>query len=143
MRFIFLLFVILPILEMFVLLKIGALLGAFATIALVFATAAIGLALLRRQGPSTMLRARERMASGQVPAKEMVEGMFLAVGGALLLTPGFITDTIGFCCLIPGVRSGIIAFGLRNIKFSRHVARPSSAQNFEKNTIEGEFRRED
>ena len=131
---------------MYVLIKIGSSIGALSTIGLVFITAAIGLGLLRQQGPSTLLKAQSRMASGQVPAKEIVEGMFLAVGGALLLTPGFITDSIGFCCLIPGLRSALISYGLSNIKFSNMTntpRRPDSRAESQKTTIEGEFRRED
>jgi UPF0716 protein FxsA len=79
-------------------------------------TAMVGLALLRRQGPSTLLRAQKKLQRGEVPAKELVEGVFLAVGGALLLTPGFVTDALGFCCLIPGIRHVIIGWGMRNIR---------------------------
>lgn len=116
MRFFVAIFVILPILEMWLLIRVGGIIGALPTIALVFLTAMAGLALLRQQSFSTLFRARSRMAQGQLPANEMVEGIFLAVGGALLLTPGFITDLIGFSCLIPGVRQVLIAWGLKQFK---------------------------
>nr|WP_299599656.1 FxsA family protein [uncultured Microbulbifer sp.] len=108
MRPLLLLFILLPILEMWVLISVGEEIGALPTIGLVLLTAVIGLALLKRQGISTVMRAQQKMQAGEMPAKEMAEGIFLAVGGALLLTPGFITDTIGFACLIPGVRQLII-----------------------------------
>ena len=83
------LFVIMPVVEMWVLVEVGSEIGALTTIGLVLLTAMLGLALLRQQGVSTLMRANQRMQSGQLPAQEMVEGIFLAVGGALLLTPGF------------------------------------------------------
>src|SRR5690606_19661020 len=103
-NYLFLLFVLTPIVEMWVLIKVGGVIGALPTIGLVLLTAVIGLALLRMQGFATLLRARQKMEEGQLPAKELVEGIFLAVGGALLLTPGFVTDALGFACLLPGTR---------------------------------------
>ena len=108
MRPLLLLFIVMPILEMWVLIRVGQEIGALPTIGLVFLTAIVGLALLRRQGISTIMRAQQKMQVGEMPAREMAEGIFLAVGGALLLTPGFITDAIGFACLIPGLRQLIL-----------------------------------
>ncbi len=102
-------FVVMPILEMWLLITVGSHIGALPTIALVLLTAMVGLALLRQQGLQTLIRARQKMDSGEVPAREMAEGLCLAVGGALLLTPGFLTDAIGFCFLIPGVRSAFLS----------------------------------
>jgi len=104
MRFIFLCFLVIPIVEMLVLLKVGSFIGTFYTVALVLMTAVIGVSLLRRQGLSAFLRANEKMQAGQMPVEEMGEGLMLAVAGALLLTPGFVTDGIGFLLLTPGVR---------------------------------------
>lgn len=98
------LFIVMPILEMAVLIKVGTMIGVFNTIGLVLLTAVIGAALLKQQGLATLTRANQRLNSGELPAKEVAEGLILAVGGALLLTPGFVTDTIGFLCLIPGTR---------------------------------------
>lgn len=98
------LFVVMPILEMVVLIKVGTVIGALSTVGLVLLTAVIGAALLKQQGLATLTRANQRLNSGELPAQEVAEGLILAVGGALLLTPGFITDTIGFLCLIPGTR---------------------------------------
>jgi len=104
MRFLFTLFIAIPIIEMVVLIQVGQQIGALWTIVLVLLTAFIGINLLRYQGLSTLSRATWRMQSGQIPAKEMLEGILLAVGGALLLTPGFVTDTIGFLLLVPFTR---------------------------------------
>ncbi len=113
MRLFFLLFITVPILEMWLLIEVGTQIGALSTIFLVFLTAAIGLALLRQQGLSTLLRVNEKMEQGQLPASEIIEGVMLAVGGALLLTPGFITDFVGFCCLLPLTRKPLASLMLR------------------------------
>ncbi|TVP59290.1 MAG: FxsA family protein [Halomonadaceae bacterium] len=97
-------FVIFPIVEMVVLIQVGGMIGALNTVGLVLLTAVIGAALLKHQGLATLTRANQRMASGEMPAREVAEGLLLAVGGALLLTPGFITDGVGFLCLLPGTR---------------------------------------
>ena len=104
MRFLFALFIAVPIIEMLVLIQVGQEIGALWTIALVLITAFIGINLLRHQGLATLTRANWRIQSGQIPAKEILEGMLLAVGGALLLTPGFVTDGIGFLLLVPVTR---------------------------------------
>jgi len=103
-RTIFLLFIAMPIIEIFLLIKIGSSIGALLTIAIVIVTAVLGTWMLRAQGMSTLNKARRRMSGGEVPAFEMMEGMALGIGGALLLTPGFVTDAIGFACLIPFTR---------------------------------------
>lgn len=113
-----LLFIILPIVEMTILIKVGTMIGALNTIGLVLLTAVIGAALLRQQGFATLLRANERLNSGELPAKEVAEGLILAVGGALLLTPGFVTDTVGFLCLFPGTRHFLAAQALKKLVVS-------------------------
>lgn len=109
MRILFILLILLPIIEIVVLVQVGSRIGLLPTIALVLATAMLGVYLLRKQSWETMRRAQEKMGGGQIPAKEMAEGLFLAVGGALLLTPGFVTDAIGFCCLLPVSRQLLMA----------------------------------
>jgi UPF0716 protein FxsA len=108
MRFLFLLFVILPVLEMWLLIEVGGLIGSLPTIGMVLLTAVVGAALLKQQGVETLTRAQQRLNSGQVPATEILEGLLLAVGGALLLTPGFVTDAIGFVCLIGPLRRVVV-----------------------------------
>ncbi|MEM8501293.1 MAG: FxsA family protein [Pseudomonadota bacterium] len=146
MRVLFLLFIIVPVLEMWLLITIGQLIGALPTIGLVLLTAIIGVNLLRAQGLSTLTRAQERMASGAIPAQEMAEGMALAVGGALLLTPGFATDAFGFACLIPITRKWLAQKALSGLLSSGQIAggpQPQGADNSGKNTgpviIEGEY----
>ena len=104
MRFLFLLFIIVPIVEITLLINVGQAIGAWYTVGLVLLSAFVGVNMLRYQGVSTLARAQSRMNEGQIPGSEMIEGIVLAVGGALLLTPGFVTDVIGFLCLIPFTR---------------------------------------
>ena len=114
MRFFLLLFIAVPIVEMALLIKVGQWLGVVPTIALVLLTAVIGVALLRWQGFATVLRARERLERGDIPAEEVLEGLLLAIGGVLLLTPGFATDALGFACLLPPLRRLLVRRLLRD-----------------------------
>ena len=122
-------FMLVPIIEMWILIEVGGLIGALPTIALVVLTATLGLSLLKRQGLSTLMRARRKMDEGSIPASELVSGVMIAVGGALLLTPGFVTDAIGFALLIPQTRQWFL---LKLVDRYR-----------DKIIIEGEFRRVD
>ena len=103
-----LLFMLIPIIEMWILIEVGGWIGALPTIGLVVLTATIGLSLLKQQGLSTLLRARRKMDEGAIPASELVSGVMIAVGGALLLTPGFVTDALGFALLIPQTRKWLL-----------------------------------
>lgn len=145
------LFIVMPIVEMTILIKVGAVIGALNTIGLVLLTAVIGAALLRQQGLSTLLRANQRLNSGELPAKEVAEGLILAVGGALLLTPGFVTDTIGFLCLLPGSRHWLAGQALKRMvvagqsgSFSFSAGQKPPFGGFERrdDIIEGEYRDE-
>ncbi|OZB10014.1 MAG: exlusion protein FxsA [Marinobacter sp. 34-60-7] len=111
----FFLFIVLPIAELALLIQVGSVIGVLNTVGLVFLTAIIGGWLLRQQGLATLLRANERLNSGELPAKEVAEGLILAVGGAMLLTPGFITDTFGFLCLLPGTRHWLASQALKRM----------------------------
>jgi len=137
---------------MWVLIQVGNRIGAFYTIGLVLLTALIGINLLRQQGLSTLWRAQQRMNSGQIPVLEMVEGLLLAVGGALLLTPGFVTDGIGFVCLLPGLRQVIVARMAKHFTVMQAHAHPNahpqsqspySEAKPQTHTIDGDFERHD
>ena len=103
-----LLFMLIPIVEMWILIEVGGWIGALPTIGLVVLTATIGLSLLKQQGLSTLMRARRKMDEGAIPASELVSGVMIAVGGALLLTPGFVTDALGFALLIQQTRQWLL-----------------------------------
>jgi UPF0716 protein FxsA len=102
------LFLVIPIIEIYLLIKVGGYIGVLPTIALVVLTAVIGASLLRSQGIQTYLRFNQTLSEGQLPANELVEGIALLIGGALLLTPGFFTDLIGFFCLLPITRRLVV-----------------------------------
>jgi|GEM_PF-39686 UPF0716 protein FxsA len=146
MRVLFLLFILVPIVEMVVLIKVGQAIGTLWTVGLVLLTAFLGINILRQQGLSTLSRARWRVRSGQLPVQEMLTGILLAVGGALLLTPGFITDTFGFICLFPWSRHWLLSHLLGRfqnfLSGSDFKKRTDMDQHWQKNTtIEGESQR--
>ncbi len=116
MRWIFLFFTAIPIIEMYLLIEVGGYFGVVPTILFVMLTAVIGVALLRWQGTATLQRGMSRVGQGQLPGQEIAEGMMLAVAGALLLTPGFVTDAFGFLLLIPPVRWFLAALAKRHLK---------------------------
>ena len=153
-----LLFIVIPLVELYVIIAVGEEIGAFWTVILVLLTAVIGVNLLRIQGTSTLMRAQQNMAQGSIPAMEMMEGIALAVGGVLLRTPGFITDSIGFLCLIPASRQAIIRYIMARSTvhtsfnagmggFQQHQSHQSDKPDAESpkvgRTIEGEYKRED
>ena len=151
MRFLFLLFIAIPIVEMLLLFEVASHIGALVTVGLVVLTAVIGVQILKRQGWATFRRANDRLRAGELPAQEVLEGLCLAVGGALLLTPGFITDTIGFILLIGPSRRALIRALLRSGRLQIYSAGPDmSGFHFTNrperrdghDVYEGEFTRE-
>lgn len=102
-------FLIVPIIEIYLLIQLGGLIGVMPTIGLIVLTAVIGVMLLRVQGLRTYQRFSQTLVRGRVPTTEILEGVVLLIGGALLLTPGFFTDAVGFVCLVPFLRRFVIA----------------------------------
>ena len=142
-------FVVMTLLEIYVLVTVGQAIGGLSTVLLVIVTALIGSTLLRQQGWSTMAKAQQSIAEGKTPAIEMLEGVVILVSGVLLLTPGFITDGLGLLGLMPFTRTYFINhileknaerfFSQRNAIFI-HSTRNQEKTNDNKNeTIEGEF----
>ena len=107
LRILFVLFVAVPLIELYVLIEVGSGIGGFTTIALCLFTAAMGGLIIRWQGLQTLLQARQSMASGQQQqlAAHSFHGLMLVIAGVLLFFPGLITDAIGFLLLIPFVRN--------------------------------------
>lgn len=103
-RIFFLIFLLVPLIELYVLIQVGSIIGALPTILLTVVTAIVGASLMKNQGVSTMQRAQQSLSQGVVPETEMMEGLFIFLGGLFLLIPGFITDTLGLLFLIPPVR---------------------------------------
>jgi UPF0716 protein FxsA len=149
-QLLFLLFLAIPLVEIYLLIKVGGIIGPLPTVFLVVFTAVLGAWMLRIQGFSTLARVRTTLNQGGIPALEMLEGAVLLVSGALLLTPGFFTDTIGFLCLIPAIRRAMIRWAM-----ARFLVPPGgfggpgfggggqTRQQDRSRTLEGEYRRED
>ncbi len=102
-----LLFVIVPLVELALLIQMGQLVGFWPTIALVVFTGVTGAWLARMEGLRTMWRLRDDLENGRVPGQAIMDGMAVLAGGAFLLTPGVLTDVLGFCLLFPGTRHAI------------------------------------
>lgn len=149
--FFLLLFIAVPLIELALLIKVGEIIGVFATVALVIATAVIGVSLLKRQGLAALNKAQQTVDAGEFPVESVVDGVCLLVAGAFLLTPGLLTDTAGFLLLVPGFRRGIAhwLFGKLLASDNIHVKtfgdappgghrRPEGARPGE-TVIEGEF----
>ena len=141
-------FVVVTLAEIFVLVSVGQAIGGLSTVLLVIITAFIGSSLLRSQGWSTMAKAQQSIAEGRAPAMEMLEGVVIVVSGILLLTPGFLTDTLGLLGLMPWSRTYFInhfleknaerVFKSRNSVFI-HKSESTETKNKKDETIEGEI----
>ncbi|MGZ8182455.1 MAG: FxsA family protein [Methylobacter sp.] len=142
-QMLFLIVLIVPFAEIYLLLQVGGIIGALPTIFLVVFTAMLGAWLLRQQGLATFQRFQASLAQGEIPAYEMIEGPIILLGGALLLTPGFITDLLGFACLIPQLRRRIAQYIIENHLIQAVSSNFQQTKNAEKNVLEGEFRKEE
>jgi UPF0716 protein FxsA len=139
-----LLFLLVPLVEIYVMIKVGGIIGALPTVLLVVLTAVAGATLARIQGLATLQRLQATLARGEAPAIEMFEGVLLLIGALLLLTPGFITDLLGFACLVPFTRRALAFWVLKRVT----VVTPAgtgrkSPGGHPSRTLEGEFHRED
>ncbi len=139
MKAFFLIFLVVPLIEIYFLIEIGSAIGAGLTIFLVVFTAALGAVLVRMQGFATFVRAQTQLVKGEMPALEMIEGLCLFVAGALLLTPGFFTDAIGFILLTPSLRRAIIRKLLER-KLFMNTRRTSWTHRGDKRHEEGQGR---
>ena len=139
-----LLFLLVPLAEIYVMIKVGGIIGALPTVLLVVLTAVAGAALARIQGLATLQRLQATLARGEAPAIEMFEGVLLLVGALLLLTPGFITDLLGFVCLFPATRKALAFQVLKRITVVTPAGpRRKPSGGHQPRTIEGDYRRED
>src|SRR5215211_2731369 len=111
-----LIFILVPIAELYVIIKIGGAIGILPTLGLLIADALLGSFLLRQQGRAAWVRFNRALAENRLPHKEVFDGVLIVFGGALLLTPGFITDIFGLILLIPPTRALVRAFGSRTVR---------------------------
>jgi UPF0716 protein FxsA len=103
----FLLFTVVPLMELYLLIRLGAYLGVLDTLAIVISTGIVGGLLARSQGLAVLNRIRMELAEGRIPAESLFDGVMILVAGVLLITPGLLTDSLGLCLLIPWTRQGL------------------------------------
>ena len=127
----FLLFIGLPALEIFLLIKIGSQVGALNTLALIFLTAIIGIYFVKLQGIQTLKSGMENLYQNKMPIYEMMSGASIALAALLLIVPGFFTDLIGFLLLIPFTRKIFFKLAFKN--------KPMPDIKKKNNTIDGEI----
>jgi UPF0716 protein FxsA len=146
-----LLFIVFPLLEIYLLIKVSAWIGALPTIFLLVFAAVLGALVLRIQGFASVQRVRQALAQGGTPALALLEGALLMVAGVLLLIPGLISDVLGLLCLVPPWRRWLIrrivgriapAAGAPGQARPTHGRRTRSSPHAPR-TLEGEYRRED
>ena len=110
------LFLLIPIIELFIMFKIGKVIGLEITILIIIITAIIGAKLTKVQGAKAIKNARSEIKGGKLPHKEVMDGIMIIIAGAFLLTPGFVTDIVGFSLLLPALRSNYQKLLLASIK---------------------------
>jgi UPF0716 protein FxsA len=130
----------LPLIEVYLMIRVGSVIGALPTIGLSILTAVLGVWLVRVQGVGLLLRVQRQLAQDELPALELLDGALILVAGFLLLLPGFLTDTVGFLLLVPPLRHWLIRrfVQLERVRIAGH---PQVRRQGE--VIEGRFRRED
>ncbi|GGI80065.1 FxsA family protein [Shewanella gelidii] len=121
----FLLFVLIPVVELSVIIEVGNALGSWTTAGLIIFTAVVGVSLVRSQGLATLMQVQQKLAKGEAPGQQIVEGMMLAVAGLMLLIPGFVTDFIGLLLLTPFTRAPMAA-----VIYKRMQVRAANNPNF-------------
>ncbi len=156
-RILFLLFIFVPMIEIALFIQIGGLLGFWPTMFLVLITAFVGANLVRGQSIMTAVSIQQRLSQGDIPAQQMLEGVMLAVAGAMLLTPGFMTDALGILVLLPAPRAWLAKELMKRAKNNSNVHFQSYHQQTHHqhqddfydskessgSTIEGEFERKE
>jgi len=121
----FLAFLVVPLVELYVLIQVGQAIGALPTIAILLADSLLGAALMRSQSRAAWQRFLSASRSGRVPAREVVDGALIVFGGALLLTPGFVTDILGVLLLLPPTRALVRRHLVKGVA-ARMVAGPAA-----------------
>ena len=139
-----LLFVGIPLFELYWLIEVGSYLGAIPTIFLTVFTAVLGGLLVRMQGLATAMRVQKSLAMGEVPAIQMLEGAVLLACGFFLLLPGFFTDILGFLALVPAIRRWMVLAFLKRAQVLQPPRQPpGDAGGDRPRIIEGEYHRDD
>lgn len=139
----FLLFLIIPVVETWVLIQVGSIIGVLPTIGLIILTAVVGSQLARHQGLQTIREIQACQQRGEAPALPMIEGAALLVAGVMLALPGLITDFLGLLMLVPQLRKPVAARILRKAVVSVGPGQPTDHGSDDSHTIEGDYRRDD
>ncbi len=138
-------FLIIPFFEIYLLITVGSLIGVIPTILLLIITALLGAYLVRSQGLATLQKMIVRLEQGQLPAEALLEGIFILLGGALLLTPGFLTDVAGLFCVWPVSRLYLVRYLVQYLQQRAVVSSSFSSVSTESKRgptiIEGEYQR--
>lgn len=152
-----LLFIIVPIIELTLIIKIGTRIGTLNTVALIILTAVVGSYYARREGSAVLQQIQNHLSRGMMPAKEMIDGMLIFMGGAMLLTPGFATDILGLSAILPFSRPLLRAWLVRNFARRGNLytasyhgpanepgqEQPAPRTNPRNTTIDADFKRHD
>jgi UPF0716 protein FxsA len=147
MRAFLLLFLLFPVLELYVFFKVSTAIGFFPALLLIIAGSALGVLVLRVAGLATVLRTRASLQRGELPAEQMFNGLVTAMGGVLMIVPGFISDVLGVLCLLPFTRHFLIrkvreraqAQAMRQRAFADDMPSPGApSQAYRAHVIEGE-----
>jgi UPF0716 protein FxsA len=113
---IFLLFLIVPFVELYVILQVSHAIGGLNTIAVLVVMSMVGAALVKREGLAVLRRLQQRVKAGQMPGRELIDGVLVLLAGALMLTPGFLSDVFGILLLLPPVRAAMRAYAIRRLR---------------------------
>lgn len=140
MPILFLSFLLIPVIEIWLLIEIGGVIGVGWTLVTIVATALAGAWLVRTQGLAIFGRIQREMAIGRVPTGDMLEALMLLVAGAVLLTPGFFTDVVGFVLLIPPFRKRLSRWIMTQVAVRVHSQHTAASRR--PDAIDGSFRRE-
>jgi UPF0716 protein FxsA len=116
----FLLFTLIPTIEIIILIKLSSVFGIFSTLFLVIGTGLLGAFLARLEGLRVFFKIQAEMRSGKMPARDMLDGLLLLVAGVVLITPGLLTDIMGFVFLFPVTRKWVITYIMKKIEQSMH-----------------------
>lgn len=136
-------FLAVPVIEIALFIEVGGLIGLWPTLGLVILSAFVGLALIRRQGVATLGRLRARVEAGGDPSGPIADGALVAIGGVLLMIPGFLTDVLGLALLVPAVRAVLLRRAAGRMRgafvFSRAGAGPATRRTARADAIEAEY----
>ena len=136
--YLLIIFIILPIIEISIFIQVGGFVGTFNTILIIFLTAVVGVYFVRQQGFRTFLKITVELQNQQIPVQGMFEGLVILIAGILLVTPGFLTDIIGFLGLIPQTRVFLLTV-IKNLFLQRYSNANKQYKKDIDETIDGDF----